>query len=190
MGPFTAKTYDFSGGSPFWYPPQQAIEAVLRAGEGKIGGPVRDLMGGEYLVQLVEKIVPDENAWKNDFPGAKTEIEKALLQRRQQERFEDYVAHLRNRADVPILKNDQVLAETLGLKSEATSGQSAPAPAPGAPEAPTAPASPVAATAPASNESISTAAPAGAPAPNAGADAPAPPVEAPPPVTVPAPAAP
>lgn len=131
-GPFSPGTYSFQDG-PFWNP-EDVVEQAVKAGEGKIAGPIGDFLGGQYLVQLVEKTVPDEKAWQEEFPKEKDNLRRSLLTRRQNERFADYLDYLLMNANINIARNDAAILRALNLDRPDEEEQ------PGAAEAATAPA--------------------------------------------------
>lgn len=123
IGPFTTKTYEFSQG-PFWNV-QEVVDAALKAGENKVAGPVRDFLGQQYFVELVEKTAPDMKTWADLPAKEKDDLRKRIVAKRQAERFEDYLDFLLLRADVPVTKNRAAIERTLGLDQPAATEEGA-----------------------------------------------------------------
>ncbi|MBX7259342.1 MAG: SurA N-terminal domain-containing protein [Candidatus Hydrogenedentes bacterium] len=176
---FKVQGYDFRSG-PLWNP-REVYAALGEKEPGAFVGPVMDMIGSAYFLELIAKTPPSEDAWKNDFPKEKERIAQTLLRQEQGKRIDDYLMYLRDQHPYEI--DQTVLARVLGTDSEseaekpeeAAGNANAPASDAAAPAAPTE-AAPVEATTPAETPApapAADAAPAETPAP-APAEAPAP----------------
>ncbi|MFP4193032.1 MAG: SurA N-terminal domain-containing protein [Candidatus Hydrogenedentota bacterium] len=118
LGPFTAGDFDYSAGI-FWNP-RDVYQAVAHREPGTLAGPVPDLMGQVYFVELIEKTPPTEEMWAEQFPEEREELREQLRQTKQAEVLEDYLLNVRMRTvnGIPIQTNERVIAHVLGLGDE------------------------------------------------------------------------
>ena len=115
---FSVKDFDYSSGL-FWNP-RDIYQAVGKGAPGAFAGPIRDMIGRVYFIELSAKTAPDEKAWKEQFPKDEKEIRKNLLMAKENERLEDYLKDLRESAGAktPIQTNAQAISEILGLNEK------------------------------------------------------------------------
>ncbi len=172
---FKVQSYDFRSG-PLWNP-REVYAALGEKEPGAFVGPVADMIGGAYFLELISKTPASQDAWTNEYPKERERLSQMLLQGEQRKRIEDYLRYMRDQHPYEI--DQTVLARVLG----ADAPQAADQPADGSAPAPDA-------AAPAATEAAPAAGEAAAEAPAATTEAPATPAPAPEAPAAPAPAAP
>ncbi|MBI5095943.1 MAG: peptidyl-prolyl cis-trans isomerase [Candidatus Hydrogenedentes bacterium] len=115
---FSTREFDYSSGL-FWNP-REIYQAVGKGQPGAFAGPIRDMIGRIYFVELSGKTPPDETAWKEQYPKDEKDIRKGLLMAKENQRLDDYLKDLRESAaaKTPIQSNMQVISDVLGLNKE------------------------------------------------------------------------
>ena len=70
--PFTPATFQFPDGL-FWNV-NAVLEEVKVAQPGNLIGPIDDLIGKTYFLELVNFSAPSDEQWANDWPDAKEQL--------------------------------------------------------------------------------------------------------------------
>jgi hypothetical protein len=106
---FSVREFNYSDGL-FWNP-KEIVDAVGKGEPGTFGGPVRDMLGKTYFVELAGKTPPDEAAWEAN----KKNVRDSAKMMAQSNRTADYSAALLERAssEYPISADAPSLLQTL-----------------------------------------------------------------------------
>jgi parvulin-like peptidyl-prolyl isomerase len=117
MAPFTASTYDYSSGV-FWQP-QTVYSQVADAAPGDVIGPIADMLGRSYMVELVEMAPPTQADWDDKWPTARDRLHIAALSLAQNQRYEDYLQDMEERilpsGAISWAFDDEIALQVLGL---------------------------------------------------------------------------
>jgi len=115
--PFTIRDWNYSGGL-FWRP-EVVYEAVKDKEPGEIAGPIQDLIGKTYFLELVEFVPPSEMIWEEEWPQEKERMRQQALQVAQNRLASDYIQYLEDEAlrkgDVNITLTGSAIIRALGL---------------------------------------------------------------------------
>ena len=119
---FTRKDYLFQ--DQVYLQTPQVYDAVGRGEPGTMGGPLKDFRGDTYFVELVSRRPPTDEE-KAKFDEERQELMKSSLMTAQNDRIQDYIQDLRERAlkQIPVKINEDILAQLLGRNEKSGGGQ-------------------------------------------------------------------
>ncbi len=139
--PFTPATFQFPDGL-FWNV-NAVLEEVKTAQPGDLIGPIDDLIGKTYFLELVQFAAPSDEMWETEWPDAKEQLQQRAAQLAQNQVISDYVTYLEERAyedALDISLPDSVMIQALQIPKDEAEATPAEVPteesAPAAEEAP------------------------------------------------------
>ena len=109
----------------------QVFQLLLKKEPGDIAGPIRDFSRVTYLVELVERIAPDQSVWDDEWEDERARLHDAFLFQQRFGRQNDYLFFLTEKASSAALiqKDYDAIFTLLGL-DDASADPNALAPAP------------------------------------------------------------
>lgn len=118
--PFTAATFQFPDGL-FWNV-GKVIELAKSSDPGDLMGPMDDLIGKTYFLELVNFEPPSQEVWDAKWETEREQMRQRALQVAQSQIQADYITYLEERAYETALETtplrDSVVLEVLGITDE------------------------------------------------------------------------
>ena len=107
---------------------RQVFQAVLDKEPGDIAGPIRDFSRVVYLVELVERIAPDQSVWDDEWEDERARLHDAFLFQQRFSRQGDYLLFLTEKAsrEALIQKDYAAIFTRLGLDDTGADPNAAP----------------------------------------------------------------
>lgn len=110
---------DFLFTSQVMWLPRDAFPALQDTQPGQLGRPITDFSQTNYILELVERQVPSETTWEEDWPIEKESLSDQALRSAQFEHQQDYLQHLNEEAQnsFMIQRDDAAIALAIGLEA-------------------------------------------------------------------------
>ncbi len=118
---YSFKDFNF-GSAPPWMP-RDLYAAVGDKETGVMTGPINDLLGDEYFVEVAKRTPPDEKMWADEWPEAEKSMRKVAYNMARQARLDDRLRALRESSPYPV--DQAAFMQALGLGNSGTDATTA-----------------------------------------------------------------
>ena len=108
---FSMKNFTF-GAAPPWMP-RDLYAAVGEKETGVMAGPISDMLGEVYFVEVASRTPPDEKMWKEEWPEAEKSMRKIAYDMARQGRLDDRLRAMRETSPYPV--DQAAFTAALGL---------------------------------------------------------------------------
>ncbi|GMV92240.1 MAG: hypothetical protein AMXMBFR82_20180 [Candidatus Hydrogenedentota bacterium] len=119
----TAEDYslkDFSFGSAPPWMPRDLYAAVGEKEVGALAGPLTDMVGDTYFLEVAGRTPPTEEMWEEEWPEAEQSMRRMAYDMARQGRLDDRLRALRETTPYPV--NQAAFMEALGLNEPEPAG--------------------------------------------------------------------
>jgi peptidyl-prolyl cis-trans isomerase D len=114
---FSMKNFNF-GAAPPWMP-RDLYAAIGDEGTGIMVGPITDMLGEAYFVEVATRTPPDETMWAEEWPEAEKTMRRMAYDMVRQGRLDDRLRAMRETSPYPV--DQAAFIEALGLNEPAES---------------------------------------------------------------------
>ncbi len=111
---------DFSFGSAPPWMPRDLYAAVGEKEVGALAGPLPDMVGDTYFLEVAGRTPPSEEMWEEEWPEAEKSMRRMAYDMARQARLDDRLRALRETTPYPV--NQAAFMEALGLNEPDPAG--------------------------------------------------------------------
>jgi len=112
---FSMKNFNFGAGPPWM--PRDIYAAVGEKDVGAMAGPITDMLGATYFVEVASRTPPDDTMWAEEWPQAEKTMRQMAYEMARQGRLDDRLRAMRETSPYPV--DQAAFLEALGLNDQA-----------------------------------------------------------------------